>query len=315
MMYKHTDDIDLSKNCEYSEADGVMEPAVNLTISVLERNGALDTNFRALCVDLLKVFLSTHRSIKLLLSKEKDDPYLGPDALSLTREQIEKVFAIALMSEDPARWSRVYLEHSWRTLFERYLFEREERGGLARFKSYLTQADPGIENMRRRLGISEDVRDAVEHDFLRRYGVTNNLPKRVPGIKLPPQPPSPNGVLKEVSGPQQPYLKRWYREYQFFCDFTHCGMSKTEAVHLSDRSSKFSTGQKEDYYAKEIDNAIAVSYVATASACAELHKLLDATDIDRINRVIDFWDFLRPRILLAKPMWDLRAQDVLPPII
>lgn len=314
-MYKHTDDIDLSKDYNYSEADGVMEPAVNLTISALEDKEALDINFRALCVDLLKVFLSTHRSIKLLLSKEKDDPYLGPDALSLTREQIEKVFAVALMSEDPARWSRVYLEHSWRTVFERYLFEREEQGGLTRFKSYLAHVDPKIESMRQRLGISEDVRDAVEHDFLKRYGATHMLPKRVPGIKLPPQPPSPNKVLGEVSAPQQPYLKRWYREYQFFCDFTHCGMSKLEAVHLFDRSSRFSTGQKEDYYAKEIDNAIAVSYVAAASACAELHKLLATTDIDRINKVMDFWDFLRPRILLAKPMWDLRARDILPPVI
>jgi len=314
-MYKHTDDIDLSNDFRYSEADRVMEPAVNLTISALEQNGALDTNFRALCVDLLKVFLSTHRSIKLLLSKEKDDPYLGPDALSLTREQIEKVFAIALISEDLARWSRVYLEYSWRTVFERYLFEREERGGLARFKTYLAQADPGIENMRQRLGISEDVRDAVEHDFLKRYGVTHNLPKRVPEIKLPSQPPTPNGVLKEVSAPQKPYLRRWYREYQFFCDFTHCGMSKLEVLHLFGRSSRFSTGQKEDYYAKEIDNAIAVGYVAVASVCAELHKLLDTTDIDRINKVMDFWEFLRPRILLAKPMWDLRSRDILPPVI
>lgn len=295
-----------------------MEPAVNLTIGALERKETLDANFRALCVDLLKVFLSTHRSIKLLLSKEKDDPYLGTDALSLTREQIEKVFAIGLMSEAPARWSRVYLEYSWRTLFERYLFEREERGGLVRFKSYLAHADPGIEKMRERLGISKEVRDAVERDFLRRCGVTHSLPKQVPGIKLPPQPPSPSKVLEELkkaAPPQQLYLKRWYREYQFFCDFTHCGMSKLEAVHLFDRSSRFSTGQKEDYYVKEIDNAIAVSYVAVASVCAELHKLLDSSDIARINKVVDFWDFLRSRILLAKPMWNLRAQDVLPPVI
>lgn len=48
-MYKHTDDIDLSKDFKCSEADGAMESGANLAISALEHNGALDTNFRALC--------------------------------------------------------------------------------------------------------------------------------------------------------------------------------------------------------------------------------------------------------------------------
>ena len=87
------------------------------------------------------------------------------DALSLAREQVEKVFAIALLCEDPTRWAKVYLEHAWRRTFERYLLEKAERQYLPSFQNFFPQAYAGIEGMRQRLGIANDVRDAVEYKF------------------------------------------------------------------------------------------------------------------------------------------------------
>lgn len=103
MIHKHTEDIDLSTNYTREEADAKLLPAVNLTIRDLEKHPTPDANFRQLCVDQLKVFLSTYRSIALLLGQQEGDPLLGADALSLGREQIEKVFAVSLLCEDPGR--------------------------------------------------------------------------------------------------------------------------------------------------------------------------------------------------------------------
>lgn len=316
MIYKHTDDIDVSiTTYRREEADDAMLRAANLTIRSLESNGSLDDNFRALSVDMVKVFLSTHRSICLLLAREDDDPYLGADALSLAREQVEKVFAVALLSEDQTRWARVYLEDSWRRTFERYLLEKAERQNLPRFQGFFPQAYYRVERVRQRLGIGDSVRDAVEYRFFNPKDPPGGPPKNVAGVKLPKRFPTPNGVLKEISGPNKDHLQRWYSEYRFFCDFTHCGMGKLELTHLFDRPSRFSTADKEDFYAKEGQNAAAVSYVAVASACTELTGVLGLADVERVMRIVEFWDFLRPRVLLAKAMWDLRAWHLLPPTL
>jgi hypothetical protein len=126
VIYRYTEDIDPTKEYKYADADGTMLRAANLTIGGLQGDASLEVDFRALGVDLLKVFLSTHRTLLLLLAQEEEDPYLGADALSLAREQVEKVFAVALPCEDPPRWARVYLEHAWRRTFGRYLLEKEE---------------------------------------------------------------------------------------------------------------------------------------------------------------------------------------------
>jgi hypothetical protein len=314
MIYRYTEDIDLDQEYTYPDADQVMRRAANLTINGLEKDTNLYTDFRALSVDLLKVFLSTHCSLLMLLAQEEDDPYVGADALSLAREQVEKVFAVALLCEDLPQWVRVYLEHAWRRTFERYLLEKAEREHLPRFRDYFPQAYVRVERLRQRLGIADNVRDAVEYRFFHPDDPPGGPPTHVAGVKLPRQFPSPKGVISQVSAPKQDYLQRWYAEYRFFCEFTHSGMGKLELTHLFDRSSRFSATDKEEYYAKEVHNAAAVSYVSVASACTELTGVLGLTDVDRLMRTLELWDFWRARFLLAKALWDLRARQVLCPL-
>lgn len=315
MIYKHTDDIDLSKDYNRAEADNKLLPAVNLTIQDLERRTVLDANFRSVCAGQLKVFLSTYRSISLLLGQEKNDPLLGADALSLGREQIEKLFAISLLCEEPERWSRTYVENAWVTWFERYLLEKAERQGLPRWQGFVQQAYTNIESMRKRLGIADDVRDLVEYRFFNRQDPPGGPPKHLAGVKRPEAFPAPGGVLNEVSGPKRDFLERWYREYRFFCDFTHVGMGKLEMTHIYDPGSGYTSVERGEFYDKEVQNAAAVSYVATASACTELIEVLGSGDVDRTLRLGELWDFLRPRFLLAKAIWGLRAQHLLPPVL
>lgn len=315
MLYKHTDDIDLSKDYNRETADTNLLPAVNLTIRDLEKHSAIDGNFRGVCVGQLKVFLSTYRSILSLLGQERSDPLLGADALSLGREQVEKVFAVSLLCEDPKRWAKIYLEDDWRRSFERYLLEKSERQGLSRWHSFFQQAYTSVEGMRKGLGISDDVRDLVEYRFFNPQDPPGGPPKRLVGVKKPEEFPTPGSVLNKVSGQKKDFLERWYREYRFFCDFSHCGMGKLQMTHLYDPASGYSSVERGQFYDKEVQNAVAVSYVATASACTELVQVLGSGDVDRILKLGELWDFLRPRFLLAKAMWGLRAQHLLPPLL
>jgi hypothetical protein len=153
MIYRYAEDLDLSLDYTREEADAKLLPAVNLTIRDLKKHHNLDVNFRQLCIDQLKVFLSTYHSIALLLHQYEDDPLLGADALSLGREQIEKVFAISLLCEDPGRWAMVYAKDDWRRMFERYLLEEAERRDLPRWQEFFQQAYASVEGVRNQLGI------------------------------------------------------------------------------------------------------------------------------------------------------------------
>src|SRR4051812_41246193 len=118
VVYRHTEDIDKTMDYTGEEADGKLIPVVERTIRALRNDSDRDPNFQHLGIRLLEVFLFTHRSIVLLLGKEDEDPLLGADALSLAREQVEKVFAVSLLCEDPSR-AKTYLTGSWRRMFER----------------------------------------------------------------------------------------------------------------------------------------------------------------------------------------------------
>jgi hypothetical protein len=59
VIYRYTEDIDLIKEYKYADADETMLRAANLTIGGPQGDASLEVDFRALGVDLLKVFLST----------------------------------------------------------------------------------------------------------------------------------------------------------------------------------------------------------------------------------------------------------------
>lgn len=210
----------------------------------------------------------------------------------------------------------VFVKDDWRRLYERYLLEKAELQNLPRWQGLFQQTYVSIEGVRRRLGIPDDVRDLVEYRFLHPQDPPGGPPKRLVGVKKPEEFPTPGKVLKILkNGPPSKvdFLKRWYREYRFFCDFSHCGMGKLQLTHLYGPASGYSNAAKDAFYDKEVQNAVAASFVATASVCTELVGVLEIGDVDRIAKLTDLWDFLRQRFLLAKTMWTLRAQHLLPP--
>ena len=76
--------------------------------------------------DHLYMFSATHYSIRVVIAaavKYKHYALMG-DALSLAREQVEKVFIVSALLDSPDRAFRQYLRSSWKTKYEKFLLEK-----------------------------------------------------------------------------------------------------------------------------------------------------------------------------------------------
>lgn len=105
-----------------------------------------------LLINQLYMFSVTHYSIReVIAAAEKHKQYsLVGDALSLAREQVEKVYIVASLLDKPNHNFRQYLRSSWKTEYEKFLLEKEEHKENERFKEFLSDTTPKrLERMRR----------------------------------------------------------------------------------------------------------------------------------------------------------------------
>jgi cytidine deaminase len=100
------------------------------------------------------MFSTTHYSIRVVVAaavKYKHYALMG-DALSLAREQVEKVFIVASLLDNPDQACRQYMRSSWKTEYEKFLLEKEEHAENERFEEFLKDTTPKrLERMRRNL--------------------------------------------------------------------------------------------------------------------------------------------------------------------
>lgn len=323
VAYRHDEDIDTEDSLDAEEVDDKVERLVHPLAIAFERSEGLDASFGQLVADQLRQFLYTHRSIRLLMKQQGQGSASVSDAMSLAREQIEKVYVIALLLEAPREWTIHYLKDDWRRHYERFLLDAEERGALPRCREFLDgRAKEHMEKERRLLGVTENELKLVE------------LKYRDPRAKIPAHLkesdgilkwfPTPMGVIREISDPTLvDGLGRWYREYAYFSGYIHAAFPKLMPSYY-ESSNKYTTPQKREASEKEYDQAGWVSYLAAASACAEagLRKLPRAAgdparvaSPDTYLKLEELWAVMRRTALLGKALWELRVRHIMPPII
>lgn len=100
-MHASADDIDVEEVLDVEEFDDLLARTVNPLALAFECSEDLGSSFRHLMADMLRQFLGTHRSVILLMKNSEENPASMADAMSLAREQVEKVYAVALLLEDP----------------------------------------------------------------------------------------------------------------------------------------------------------------------------------------------------------------------
>jgi len=70
------------------------------------------------------------------------------DAVSLVREQVEKVYVISLIVDNQRRWTKQYFRNQWRWRYEHFLHIQRDDGGKPRFQEFLVEHPKRLEKGR-----------------------------------------------------------------------------------------------------------------------------------------------------------------------
>jgi hypothetical protein len=214
------------------------------------------------------------------------------------------------VAERPKRAS--VFEERLEKKYIRFLLEREERAQLPRFAEYLGKtAKPWMDQLQILSSVTEDERRTIEQDEIgssRGPAFTRTTIERFP---------TPMKVIEKCTvADQKRMLMRLYPEYQFLCSFAH---GDTEAMlfrMVSDGRSPLQNAlpdaQIKDFYQRQIlETPIIYSAVAAVQAATEVAVLYPA-HIELLVAVTKAWAALTRYSLLALPIWEIRARNVLP---
>lgn len=278
-----------------------------------------------LLINLLYLFSVTHASIREIVSvAEKSKQYaLVGDALSLAREQVEKVFIIASLLDDPNKNFRQFLRASWRVEYEKFLLEREEHKENERFKTHLKEVLPErLERMRRNRYIKKR-NDVLVSKFAMRvlkFNWNNPGERKAQFLKTDTVSKylrdyfgfaTPGSAGAKISDPElRVFLYRWHKEYSALSQFTHvsmrklafAGMLKEKGMEVQERIKKFGV--------ENAIRAINTSYTAAATGCVLVLNGVSATSGAKAE-VREFWERLIQFSLFSKALWNMYVKDVI----
>jgi hypothetical protein len=314
MTYKHTEDIDAEGSIECSDLNELMSTSIHRIVNSFESLQHSNERFKELIPYLLEAFIHTQTSIIVLLQMKDKNIRTSADAMSLVREQVEKVFVVSLLCDDPDKWTDVYAKDDFQRHYKHYLLMNQEREDLSRYQNYQQNiAPPIIDRFLNWAKITPLEKEWIEFKF---YNKGQTLPAHLSGAKVESF-PTPRNVIYKIADPtKKEFLERWHKEYVYICGYSHAGLLKLQLAGMTTRRGpRYDPAKLEIYYEKEIYGAsLWTGYIAAASACTETLKYLPY-DVNVLGALEKFWAELRRLSLLAKAIWDLGARDMFPKII
>jgi len=267
--------------------------------------------------ELLNLHRLTHISIrKLSATAFESNEFLLGDALSLVREQIEKVLLVYLLVSDPAKWLPLYLQDGWRAMCRYFRAMRERTSHLPRFTEWNDAIGPRyLDEMRKGLGITDEQVKAFE--FLLDH----------PGKELPPKLkpymmekfPDPAQIVtkaKQAGARVGLALSHLYSEYRHFGQFTHALAGKVMLAKLA-RDPRAAPEVKVKINDIHATNGLTASYLSAAMMCTIIYGAVNkAPDtMPALESLEGFWRKLNEFSILGKHLYKDYARHVLPPII
>lgn len=310
--FAHATDIKPDSVLDHQSVSEQMGVAVYRTIDAFERAKPVPPLAGSYVVHHLKQFLATHHSMRLLIVASDKDKLLVGDAVSLAREQVEKVFVIALMLDDPVRWGTAYQRYGWRKFYEEHILKEFECQHLERFADFLTQTGPPvIENLRKMAKVTPEemaaTRDRFENEL---FGRNAPLPAHLEGHVIQPF-PTPGIARHQIGDPgSKEHVNRWYFTWKQLCDYSHIGDDKIVLAGLLGRSSPIDDYAKISVFEREVLGPLTVSATATASAVTEVASKCEIGDADMWASVVGLWNLLEGTTLTGALFWELRARHL-----
>jgi len=284
-------DIDPAAGWDVREVDALIFGCNKVAQDALA--SAIPNGFSDFERDHLKLLLDGqrygHLTIRRLL--EGDQSASAVDALPIARLQLEVLYSLCFMLHGGQN-VRLFLKNGW--------------------KKYLGKtAKPWMDQLQVLSSVTEDERRTIEQDEIGNSPGPAFTRTRIDRF------PSPMGVIEKCTvADQRQMLMRLYPEYQFLCSFAHGDTEATLFRIVSDGRSPLRnalpSAQIKDFYQREIlETPIMYSAVAAVQAATEVAVLYPA-HLELLVAVTKAWAALTRHSLLAVPIWEIRARNILP---
>ncbi|MGZ8846476.1 MAG: hypothetical protein ACXW3C_08440 [Pyrinomonadaceae bacterium] len=272
---------------------------------------------------LIRVFLTTHQSMLLLVDTRFSHPLMAADGISLVREQVEKVYLLALVVDDPKKWTTQYHRANWKFKYERFLRTERDQRSNPRFQEYFKTYGQLLDQGRFIVGkprsrhtafISKRMARSVRYRFENPDAKKDQFPPWFDQNKFDNyfRFPTPGKAIKQVRDePTREFLRQWYKEYKWLCQYSHISVDKVFLNAISQSKSQAANKKFEDERTRRVEDAVMVSFLATGSACAILLKTLD-DDYGAKAELARFWDVLRRHSLDGYALWKMYVASLIP---
>jgi len=212
--------------------------------------------------NMLLAMKSTHRSIRRLVSSEKDLAELSVDAMSLARVQLERGF-LALLLTDSERWHVRYRKNAWKAFARKYFRDQRSLGHFEPYKDYFGPSGAGITILRQfahEMDVGED-----EIQTLRTHVLGNEPDPRWTQWFIADM-PTPGRTVQELNDPQRKALaEALHPYYDNLSHFSHGGLVgvMTAAILRGEAGGAESDSSAGSFWhASIVESTLPVSYVA-----------------------------------------------------
>jgi hypothetical protein len=334
MPYSKVEDIPgiESSSVNIRKTDALMSEMINSTKFALKhrynfnKKIAEESQLISFLNGQLLLYRTTHRSIRLLLAHayRKKDYTVVPDAASLVREQVEKIYMVALVLSNPHKWIKQYLRNAWRSDYERFLLEIEEHGDNPRYEEFLQKHYPEFLTKGQRPPVGRGKPKTIVSDYAKRVVtyVWNNPAGKNPSWFKPkkairnyvrdyfefPTPGKATGELKDRN--LKRFLYRWHKEYSFISQYSHVTLEKVTIPMMNEYKDISHTEKVKINGVQLSERTVFTSHIAAATSCALILSALKQT-YGAKNTLKEFWAELYGSSLLGKAFWNMYVKGLL----
>jgi hypothetical protein len=100
------------------------------------------------------------------------------------------------------------------------------------------------------------------------------------------------------------------KEYQWLCRYSHIALDKVFLEGMSNFKDYHTASEIDRQRTRHMERAAMLSYMAAASACAVVSKILKE-NYGAVAQLKEFWETLYKTSLLANQLWNLYVRSVL----
>lgn len=260
--------------------------------------------------DIFRSMLATQRGIRRMLDFEGPIDPETVDALLLARVQLEGLFSLCLMLEDP-KYVTAYVQEHWRKQYVEYLMVKEETKLLSRYQSFAAPELQRLVNLGQQFGIAPPHFHTVNKQEL-----AIPMPAGMAEEPIQPFPTPAKGIKKITSSIEKKrMLERLYAKYVYLCSFAH-GLPQANLFknifdsRFPDRKFVRDSDVKNSYLHRVVSEAYITSFMSISQCTAEL-TVMYPNNMEIIEAACRAWKQLSGASLITKAVWEIRTRKLL----